>query len=227
MSNLVIIVPSRGRPSLMKRFLDSWKLTTQGKSTIRIGLDANDPNLMDYIKSERNVYKTVFTSQLELNQKNNLLAMSEIEDGANIVGLLSDDFIFHTLGWEDKIIEWQDQNKGICYGNDLLQGAALPTAPFIHEDIILPLGYTAPPILKHYYIDNYWLELGLRLEKIKYLPDIVIEHSHWSNKKAIKDLTYSQSEALMGEDKKAWDHYRETKLSNDVQKIQLWHKKLK
>src|SRR5215831_3343947 len=158
MNKIAIVVPSRGRPQQMRQLISSWILTGSNKSEIIMGLDGDDPTLPDYPAG----IKIVTTPAGELNEKNNRLVMSAIIRGHEIVGCLSDDFIFHTPGWEDIVIKWQEENRGICYGNDLLQGPNLPTAPFIHKDIIIPLGYAAPPELIHYFIDNYWLELGIR-----------------------------------------------------------------
>lgn len=216
MEKIAIIVPSRGRPQQMRELMASWLLTSKGKSVIMMGLDGDDPTLQNYPPG----IQLITTPGGELNEKNNRLANAALLRGHEIVGCLSDDFIFFTHGWEDIVIHWQEKHRGICYGNDLLQGRALPTAPFIHKDIIIPLGFTAPPELIHYYIDNYWLDLGLRLEKIMYLPQVIIEHKHWSSGKSKKDETYSNSEILMNRDKETWDAYRETKLADDVKKIQ-------
>jgi GT2 family glycosyltransferase len=216
MEKIAIIVPSRGRPQLIRQLMSSWMLTSNNNSVIIMGLDGDDPTLSDYPPG----IHMITTPQQELNEKNNYLANYAVDRGHEIIGCLSDDFVFLTSNWEDKVISCQESLKGICYGDDLLQGRALPTAPFIHRDIILPLGYAAPPVLKHYYIDNYWLELGMRLDRLQYIPNMCIEHKHWSAGKAAKDETYSKSEALMAQDRAAWDYYREHQLAEDVEKIQ-------
>lgn len=223
MKEIIIVVPSRGRPLQMKELIESWEKTTSGRSSILAGIDLDDPTVKDYPSC---IDRAVYGEKFELNQKNNDLCNIGIDKGYPIVGCLSDDFIFHTPGWEDKIIAWQTKNWGICYGDDLLQGQNLPTAPFIHYSIIKALGFAAPRELVHYYIDNYWLELGIRLDKIAFMPDIVIEHKHWSNNKAVKDETYSNSESIMAKDRKVWEDYRLTKLEEDVRKVQLFQKTL-
>lgn len=214
---ILIVVPSRSRPELMRNLLWSWKNTTSEKSDILVFLDTDDLEMFNYPFLDH-----IIGVREELNYKNNRLVNLAVSRGYDIVGCLSDDFIFHTKGWEDEIIGWQKENRGICYGNDLLQGASLPTAPFIHTSIIKSLGYAAPPELIHYFIDNYWMELGMRLDKIKYLPEILIEHKHWSAGKSEKDAVYSESEKVFEQDRNTWDKYRITKLADDVQKVQLY-----
>lgn len=167
----------------------------------------------------------VMGPQLKLVEKLNLTALGWEKEGYLCVGFMGDDCVFMTPGWEDVIIHWQKKHKGICYGNDLLQGENLPNNVFIHVDIIAALGFMAPPELQHYYIDNYWKDLGLRLNNIQYFENVVIEHRHWSNQKEQKDATYTNAESLMGQDRAAWDNYRETKLAEDVQIINDYGKR--
>lgn len=224
MKKLTIIVPSRGRPHLMERLLESWKRTTLGHSRIVMVLDGDDSY---HYNEVHNKYvgtavelAVIFGERRLLTSKLNCFAGDWKEEGSIGVGFMGDDCVFISENWELPIIEWLEKNVGICYGNDLLQGESLPNNVFIHTDIIDALGFMAPPELKHYYIDNYWKDLGLRLDKLKYFPNIIIEHRHWSNKKEVKDTIYTEAEKLMGEDKITWDEKREEILSSSVKKIQ-------
>jgi hypothetical protein len=44
----------------------------------------------------------------------------------------------------------------------------------------------------HMYLDDYWLALGSALQRITYLPDVVIEHVHPLAGKAKWDLGYTE-----------------------------------
>lgn len=222
---IVIIVPTRGRPDNMKRLIESWSQRTQGKSEIVMVLDEDDYENYFGIEPWSASPHIIVGERRDLCEKTNILIPIALKQDHKIFCSVGDDHVFLTPGWEDRIIEWQNANKGICYCNDLLQFENLPTNVFIHRDIIEPLGYMAPPVLEHYFIDNYWKDLGLRLNNIHYFPDIVIEHRHWSNNKSVKDATYAEVEAKFRQDQKVWDAYRETELANDVKKIQLWQKK--
>lgn len=220
MEEIALLVPTRSRVELFTRLKESWEKTTSGKSVLVPIVDIDELHIYadtiagtNWMPSE-----TSRPSAVEkLNQASAILSLNY-----PVIGFVSDDFVFHTQGWEDKIVEWQRKAVGIAYCNDLLQGASLPCNVFIHSDIIRALGFMAPTELKHYYNDNYWLDLGLRLKRLKYFHDIIIEHKHWSNNKAQKDELYSSTEnAYMTRDREAWDKYRgeEKKLDRDITTI--------
>lgn len=222
---ILVIVPTRSRPDNVKRMIESWKQTTQGKSLLLFIMDHDDLGIHRTMKTEF-LYTpgvetaTIYGERKMMNAKHNEFCLGWGKEGVEVISSMGDDCVFLTPGWEDKVLEWQREHKGICYCNDLLQGENLPTFAFIHIDIVEALGYLAPPVLQHYYIDNYWKDLGIKLGKLKYFPEIVIEHRHWSAKKAVKDELYTTTEnALMGKDRESWDKYRESELANDVQKI--------
>jgi hypothetical protein len=206
MESIALIVPTRSRVDRFGDLKWSWKLTTGGKSRIIPIVDHDQ--IDDYGPVTADI-------DLVLSRENMIQSSVEkINLGASvtahkypIIGFISDDFIFRTREWEDKVIEWQTANKGICYCNDLLQGENLPTAVFMHSSLINALGYMGLPTLKHYYVDNYWLDLGTKLKRLKYFHDIIIEHQHWSNKKTIKDQLYSITENYMDQDKRTWDEF--------------------
>lgn len=219
MKQINVIVPTRDRVGGFERLKKSWKETTNGLSTLTPVVDIDQVEDYQHLTADINLVVSGAESSV---WKINAAARVLIEDinPAAIIGFVSDDFVFRTPDWETEIITWQHVNRGICYCNDLLQGENLPTAVFIHRDIVKALGYMGLPSLKHYYVDNYWLDLGHRLGRIKYFPDIVIEHQHWSNNKTAKDKLYSITENHMDQDKRTWDEFvRNNDGFKEVEKI--------
>jgi hypothetical protein len=101
------------------------------------------------------------------------------------VGFMEDDCAFVSNNWEstfiDKLTEIGD--NAIVWGNDLIHGDRLVGLPFMDSNIVIKLGYMCPPQIKYLYADNFWLELGAKLNTLFYFNDIIIEHRHYSTGK--------------------------------------------
>jgi hypothetical protein len=91
---------------------------------------------------------------------------------------LGDDHLPRTPGWDLRLLEAIAGmgGTGFAYGNDLLQGAALPTAVVVSSNIVTALGWMCEPSMRHYCIDNVWKDLGEGAGCLAYLPDVIIEH---------------------------------------------------
>jgi hypothetical protein len=132
--------------------------------------------------------------------------------GCNVVthvGFMGDDHRVRTPGW-DYALTRAAGPWGIAYGDDGIQGEALPTAVVLAADIVRTVGHIVPPTLQHMYIDNYWRELGIRIGRLIYMPGISIEHLHHSVGKSQVDATYlatNNAERYLA-DQMAWEAYQ-------------------
>jgi hypothetical protein len=73
-----------------------------------------------------------------------------------------------------------------------LQGANLPTAFGMSRDLVDELrGMTFPGCI-HLFFDNFVKQLGLDLNYLKYLPNVIIEHLHPVAGKAEMDEGYAR-----------------------------------
>lgn len=221
MRDILIIIPTRSsggtRIESIKRLFKSWRETTDGYSDILVCMD--DDDYQQYIQILPPTSIIQIRSNMKLVEKLNIAAMN-YADRYKIVCFVGDDVVFKTEGWEKEVVEWMEKNKpGVCYCNDLLQEETLPNNVFLSSEIVLAMGYMVPSSIQHYYIDNFWKDLGIRLSKLKYFPDIIIEHMHWSNDKAEKDALYTESEKMMETDRQAFDKYRVQKMAEDIEKI--------
>lgn len=135
------------------------------------------------------------------------------------LGFMGDDHLPVTPGWDRIIRDELDPRDSdgrptnrprVVYGNDLIQGANLPTAVFLHSRIVLALNFMAPPGLVHLYADNFWLELGRDLDGLVYLPHVVIQHLHPVGGTAAWDEGYADANAPARDetDRNAWNAFR-------------------
>ena len=77
------------------------------------------------------------------------------------------------------------------------------------------------PGLVHLYLDNCWLALGKRLDRIRYLPDVVLEHMHFLNSKAPDDDLYREVNSFERnrDDKLAFERWMADGFEADVQRL--------
>lgn len=213
---LAVIIPTRGRPANAARLEQAFRDTHALDALPVFVADWDDPELPGYRKllEEEKISRLMVMESgvgrgitLPLNY-----AARRYAELYEAVGFMGDDHLPRTANWDSRIMEELDSlDPRIVYGNDLLQGAALPTAVFMQSRMIKALGFMAPPVLQHLYVDNYWKELGEQTGSLRYLDDVVIEHLHPAAGKAPMDDGYRRVNApeVDNGDREAWQVYRD------------------
>lgn len=206
---ILIIVPSRSvnsnRAFNVNRFYTNWAYNSSGKSDLCIALDSDDEH--NYPRISGVIYEV--NDPMRMIPTLNTVARKYCND-YKYIAFFGDDHVIQTPGWEDKFIEYlqpyADSDKvAFAYGNDLLQGVRLPTAVVVTSALVRKTGYMVLPTLLHMYADNYWLKVGDVLGAIKYFPDVVFEHLHPDNGKAVRDEQYSDVARLVGYDESMYN----------------------
>lgn len=220
MTDLAVIVPSRGRPeaavALARAFVDTCTADTR----LVFSVDVDDPRRIDYSPLIRNG-----PVDLDINVNSSMveaLNATAVKQPTFAVAFLGDDHLPRTYGWDAEYIKaLRELGTGIVYGNDLLQGANLPTQVAMTSDIVRTLGYMVPPELRHMYADNFWLTLGRAAECIRYLPEVLVEHRHPLAGKATWDEGYKRvnDPEVYRADERAFGEYVRDRLAGDVAKV--------
>jgi len=219
--DLTIYVPTKGRPENALRLQDAFYKTVRLTSRILFIKSDNDQALDQYTGLQESITvsptKPGFVDPLNLGY---LQDRREVFSYA--LGFMGDDHLPRTDGWDERFVTTLlEMKSGLVYGNDLFQGRAIPTQIAMTSNIPLTLGFMTLPELKHLYADNFWLDFGQAIGKIKYLPDVIIEHLHPCVGKAKSDAGYEFSGAftLDMEDKATYQHYLQEQLSMDAKTV--------
>lgn len=211
---LAVIVPTRGRPSNAARLARAFRETDALDALPVFVVDSDDPELPGY----RELLEAGVISRLMvtdgpggsgLSYPLNYAARRYAELYEHL-GFMGDDHLPRTANWDAQVLEELDSlEPRVVYGNDLLQGAALPTAVFMPSRLVRAMGMFAPQAMRHLYLDNFWKALGEELGGLRYLPDTVIEHLHPVAGKAPWDERYAavNSSERDREDQQAWQAY--------------------
>ena len=224
---LIVIVPSRGRPATARPLIEAFAETCTADTLLAFAVDAADPHLHDYIAATEpfteamlavNYGETSMVAALNTAAES-LMAWSPT---TKAIGFMGDDHRPRTVGWDSAYLNaLEEPGIGIVYGNDLLQGERIPTQVAMDADIVRALGHMAPPVLTHLFVDNYWRDLGRAAGCLRYLPDVVVEHVHPFAGKASMDEGYARVNAptMYQRDSDAYADYAGSRLTADVAKV--------
>lgn len=223
---MAVIVPSRGRPMNVAGLIEAWSETRNDGAELHIVIDDDDPKISDYsaIFFSRKMPRWVSVwvgPRRRLGGSLNHLA-PHLAQHVAVVGFMGDDHRPRTPGW-DVSMYVASGSGSVVYGNDLVQGEALPTAVFLDAAIIRALGYMVPPGAVHLYLDDFWRLLGEKLGTLRYLPDVVIEHVHPITGKAEWDAGYEEvnQPSLYDRDRLVFEAWQHTRMATDIAKIRL------
>src|SRR5882672_5987664 len=214
MRDLTVYIPTRGRPSNMLRLSKALHETTTEDTNWLFIIDrddyssqqAADDNHLSWANPAQDVPSggmvaplnsvvmedlTPCGSTFELEGVGVLCDCNKFSD-SYAVAFIGDDMLPRTHGWDARYLDELRAGNLLTFGNDLLQSEKMPTAVAMNADIPRTLGYMAPPGLTHLYADNVWKLWGEALQSISYLPDVIIEHLHYTNGKTTVDDTYER-----------------------------------
>lgn len=215
--DLLVITPTRGRLASAIRLADAIRQTCELDTQLVLGIDDDDRSYDDCFDADwwvdrgpRQTY-AAWTNQL---------ARRYIGD-FRFVASLSDDHLPETKGWDVQLIETIEKagGTGIAYGNDLLAGGNLPTAPVMSRDIVRALGWMCQPDLTHLFCDNVWLDIGAQAGCLFYMKDVIIRHLHYTAGLSPRDQTAIDGEGEWAHDEAAYHHWRAGHMAGDVAKV--------
>lgn len=190
-----LCVPTRQRPENITRLCNSAFLNAQSASQVEVIFymdnDDNDhfvEETINLLQDEFGNVKYIKGDRINLSKMWNMCAEKAIGD---ILMHCGDDITMNTQGW-DKIVrdafQEEEDNIWLVYGDDLLQGERLATHGFYHRDWYETLGYLTAPHFSSDYCDTWNDEVAREIGRIKYIPSLITEHHHFTNRKAIMDL---------------------------------------
>ena len=216
MPDLLVIVPSRGRPDSVQRLWDTMRLTCRGDTRLLVSLDYDDPAYGDYPAGP--MRQTLSGVRGVVGHFN--AAAEGFGRDFKFIGALGDDFLPGTDAWDTEIMEALAETP-FAYGNERFPGRPPGESCchiFTRAEVVRALGYVGPPQFRHMYVDNAWAAWG-KACGITYLDGTVLEHLHFTVGKSARDATYDQAMSFGDADRGAWDAYLAGGLAADVAKI--------
>lgn len=225
MPELTFLVPSRMRPKNAVQLYEAFKETCTSDTKLVIVVDSDDPTL--------SVYYTLLNGigQVQVAEPSRRGMVGALQCGFDsfkdhlgfAVGFMGDDHRPRTVGWDTLYLEaLRELGTGFVYGDDLFQHEAIATQVAMTTDIPNALGYMCPPGFDHLCVDVVWNDWGTAIDKIRYLPDVIIEHVHYLAGKSKQDQTYAEvNSPQMGDhDNAEYRRYHDSgEFQDDVDKL--------
>jgi hypothetical protein len=232
-----ILCPSRGRPDLARRMIDTIYKTVSQHSNIEILLYLNDDDttLKQYKKYIDQRHYIIGSNQSTCFSWNQLAEKAKYD----ILFLAGDDIQFMTKNWDLNIIKvFEKFPDKICMaapfdGNTKGNGNALliNEEPYqlkenervgsphfaVHRNWMKALGYFVPPFFWHWYVDTYNQTVAKKLGRCFYLTKTLIQA-----KKVFDDtaILVRQNLNINIRDDYVWNKVKDRHLDTDVKKLQ-------
>jgi hypothetical protein len=189
---MAIIIPTRERSHKIKKLHEQWYNVTDPSVETDCFIVLDTDNQSTYERLPGFIYRIVDTC----GKKGAVIPLNkvaiEIANDYEYLGFIGDDHLPITEGWNSKMYESLVNNGkfSMVYGDDLRSKDTLCAHVIMDSMYVIQLGYFAHPSLSHLYCDNLWMYIGKRKNNIHYLPNVIIEHLHYTMQKSPNDNMY-------------------------------------
>lgn len=223
--------PSRGRPDLAKRLIDTASENQQYETEFLFYLNDDDPKLEQYKDTLDEKHYTVGPNQSTCYSWNLMCDRSKHD----IVMLMGDDVQVNTKHWDKAIIDQFDRfedkilmvvpsdgrskgSKNLGETIKLWPDKPLPAAHFaVHKNWTNTLGYLAPVYFWHWHVDSYTQKVARKLNRCLYLPTVEFKAKKIINDDAGKQIR--QRFNIGKRDEYVWTKVRDRQLNADVEAL--------
>lgn len=200
------VLPSRSRPGNVARFINACH--DQGiPAPLWLRVDLDDERINGYrrldlpdgwamVEGPRDGLASLYNA-----------AFKTLQDRP-FYGVLADDIVPETKDWDKRLIEAAGSD-GLAFGDDGINGSIHATHFVLGGDLVREIGWLALPGLSRIFIDTAWVDIARSRGVLRYLPDVILRHHHFSNGRAFFDGTYRKPDKAA--DRAIYDAWRNTK----------------
>lgn len=218
-----ILCPSRGRPEMAKKMVDTAKALAGGPLEILIYANIDDPKIDQYVESIDPQHLIIGPDQSPVYSWNLLAERARYD----LLFLMGDDAWFETQDWVPKIVNIFDQYpdkiafvypsmEGHRWAKGVLTADHCPHF-ILHKNWVNTLGYFVPPHFWHWYVDTWYREVAKKIGRLHRTTDIVVP-THVD----LEDDTGNRKDRLSNRERDHW-LWRQTNkrwLQNDAMSLQ-------
>lgn len=224
MFELVMLVPTRGRPQNAVRLHRQFTATTtHGLTDLWFIVDDDDPKVDEY----HALGLPMFTHYPDRHGHGMVAALNAFANAVKndypYVGFMGDDHFPETSLWDTAYVNSLKAGNFFVYGDDGIQGPVMPTQVAMTSEVPRALGYMAPRLFRHLCIDVVWKMWGDAIGRIEYLPQIKMSHLHpiaknYGGPEVMWDDTYQRgnSSEVAIRDAEVFRNWKERDFPNEI-----------
>jgi hypothetical protein len=212
---MLVMVPTRGRPEQCRILIESYEETVAGDAGLLFITDDDDDSYKDM--DWGGAVHAVLSPRDCLTGILNRTALM-YADEFDVLMTIGDDHVIRTPGWDKLLLAALDDmgGSGWVYPDDRRRND-VPEIWAMTADVVKALGFFAIPDVSHFFCDNATGELGKRSGLLRYCPEAVIEHMHYSVTGGPRDATYAEAEDNHGgPDREAYRRWLADKMPGQV-----------
>jgi hypothetical protein len=180
MTKIALLCPSKGRPELYKRMVDSAAST--GKAMRYVWLAVSEEDAPKYHQDWNRV---IVPDGMPTVHKWNMLAQHAMRDPeVKMFMLAADDIIFQTHTWDRALIESYEtlKNKIHCWHLLDSRDPEGTPHPVVSREWIEAMGYFVPPIFCHFYPDTWTVAIAKANNCFTHLKGYLLIHDKPSDR---------------------------------------------
>jgi len=193
---LSILTPTRERPKLLKTFIDSVYDTISDPREVQllVYIDTDDPYIPEYMEvmEENPAIKYIIGEPKTVSVAWN--DMAEHSTG-NILLMGNDDQVYISKDWDKILLEKVKQYPDdiyVAWFEDGVNSKNHCAFPIISRTWYNTVGYFTPSIPNFCWNDAWVYDIGQRLNRCLYIPEVITEHRHFTQGKSKYDNTYKR-----------------------------------
>lgn len=182
---IAILVPTRARPQLFKRMVDSALSTASDPNNLRFYVAIRDEDREIYTHDilKHACHKHIMPDGMPTSHKWNCLSEYAIRDNCKLFMLAADDIVFTTPCWDKALLEVYDGKPHVYSLLDSRDASGTPH-PIVNREYIEAMGYFLPPIFLHWYVDTWTVEIAKANNCFTHLKDYMLIHDKgWDKNK--------------------------------------------
>ncbi len=195
---ITILCPTYDRPEICKRMVASAIATADNVPEIMLGIGGEGIQelVMDrYMEAGMPV--NVWFTHAGPHASAHVLNMLADKANGDLLMIVGDDTVFATPGWDTALINAYkalDDKRHVFSLRDSRDENGTPH-PIVTRALMEALGYFAPPIFQHFYVDTWLVEIAKATNHFTHLMDYLLIHDKPSDR-GQADHTHNRIRAM-------------------------------